>query len=201
MKYDVILAGVGGQGVLSVAAVIARAALSGGFEVRQSEVHGMAQRGGQVLAHMRISDKKIAGDLVPAGGADMIIAMEPLEGLRYISYLKPDGILVCAADAFVNMSNYPDINEIHSKIKSLPKWRIIATAELAAQAGFSKAANTAMVGAASCFLPIKESLLENIIAAAFEKKDPQGANLKAFKLGRQACCAGEGAKQAKAEKK
>ena len=164
MKYDVILAGVGGQGVLSVATIIARAALSDGFEVRQSEVHGMAQRGGQVLAHMRIADKKIASDLVPKGSADMIIAMEPLEGLRYVSYLKPDGILVTASESFINMSNYPDIKEIHKKIKSLPKWRIIETAALAKEAGLSKAANTVMVGAASCFLPVKHSCLEKIIA-------------------------------------
>ena len=187
MKYDVILAGVGGQGVLSVATIIARAALSEGFEVRQSEVHGMAQRGGQVLAHMRISDKKIAGDLVPRGGADMIIAMEPLEGLRYVSYLKPDGILVTAAESFVNMPNYPDINEVHSSIKNLPKWRIIQTAALAKEAGLSKAANTVMIGAASCFLPLESASLEKTIAGAFAKKDPLGANTKAFKLGEQAC--------------
>ena len=78
MKYDVILAGVGGQGVLSVASIIAKAAMDDGLEVRQSEVHGMAQRGGEVLAHLRISKKAIAGDLVPKGGADLIIAMEPL---------------------------------------------------------------------------------------------------------------------------
>ena len=188
MKYDVILAGVGGQGVLSVATIIARAALSEGFEVRQSEVHGMAQRGGQVLAHMRIADKKIAGDLVPRGGADMIIAMEPLEGLRYVSYLKPDGILVTAAESFVNMPNYPDINEIHSSIKKLPKWRIIDTAQLAKQAGLAKAANTVMIGAASCFLPIKGKNLEKTITDTFAQKDANavGANTKAFKLGQTA---------------
>lgn len=189
MKYDVILAGVGGQGVLSVASIIAHAAMSEGFEVRQSEVHGMAQRGGQVLAHMRISDKKIAGDLVPRGGADMIIAMEPLEGLRYISYLKSDGILVTAAESFINMSNYPDINEIHSSVKRLPKWRLIQTAALAKEAGLAKAANTVMIGAASCFLPVKGAVLEKIIADTFAKKDANvvQANTKAFKLGQEAC--------------
>ncbi|MCL2720366.1 MAG: indolepyruvate oxidoreductase subunit beta [Treponema sp.] len=189
MKYDVILAGVGGQGVLSVASIIAHAALSEGFEVRQSEVHGMAQRGGQVISHMRISDKKIAGDLVPKGGADMIIAMEPLEGLRYVSYLKPDGILVSAADSFVNMPNYPDIKEVHSSIKKLPKSKIIQTAVLAKEAGLAKAANTVMVGAASCFLPLKGQSLEKIITDTFTKKDANTvtANTKAFKLGVDAC--------------
>jgi len=189
MKYDVILAGVGGQGVLSVASIIAHAAMSEGLEVRQSEVHGMAQRGGQVLAHMRISDKKIAGDLVPKGGADMIIAMEPLEGLRYISYLKNDGILVTAAESFVNMPNYPDINEVHSSIKRLPKWRIIQTATLAKEAGLAKAANTVMIGAASCFLPVKDTSLEKTITEAFAKKDAGTvkANTTAFRLGQRSC--------------
>jgi indolepyruvate ferredoxin oxidoreductase beta subunit len=189
MKYDVILAGVGGQGVLSVASIIAHAAMSEGLEVRQSEVHGMAQRGGQVISHMRISDKKIAGDLVPRGGADMIIAMEPLEGLRYISYLKPDGILVTAADSYVNMPNYPDINDIHSTIKRLPKWRLIQTTALAKETGFSKSANTVMVGAASGFLPVKSASLEKIITEVFAAKGTNTvqANTKAFKLGQAAC--------------
>ncbi|MDR2542255.1 MAG: indolepyruvate oxidoreductase subunit beta [Treponema sp.] len=189
MKYDLILAGVGGQGVISVATIIAHAALSEGFEVRQSEVHGMAQRGGQVLSHMRFSDKEIPGDLVPKGGADMIIAMEPLEGLRYVPYLKPDGILVTAAESFVNMSGYPDIDSLHSTIKKLPKWRIIKTAELAKEAGLAKTANTVMIGAASCFLPIKSVCLEKIIADTFAKKETSvvTANAKAFKLGQAAC--------------
>ena len=188
MKYDVILAGVGGQGVLSVASIIAHAALSEGLAVRQSEVHGMAQRGGQVISHMRISSKKIAGDLVPKGGADLIIAMEPLEGLRYISYLKPDGILVTAAEPFVNMSNYPETDKVHSSIKKLPKHKIVQTAVLAKEAGLAKAANTVMIGAASLFLPIKSASLEKIIADTFAKKDASivQANTKAFQLGQKA---------------
>jgi len=189
MKYDVILAGVGGQGVLSVASIIAQAAMNEGLEVRQSEVHGMAQRGGAVLAHMRISDKKIAGDLVPKGGADLIIAMEPLESLRYVSYLKPHGALVTAAEPLNNISNYPDIEGIHSSIKRLPQWRIIQSAALAKEAGLAKAVNTVMVGAASCFLPIKPASLEKTITETFSKKDAGvgQANAKAFKLGQAAC--------------
>jgi indolepyruvate ferredoxin oxidoreductase beta subunit len=189
MKYDVILAGVGGQGVLSVASIIAKAAMSEGLEVRQSEVHGMAQRGGAVLAHMRISDKKIPGDLVPRGGADLIIAMEPLESLRYVSYLKPHGTLVTAAEPYNNIPNYPDIDGIHSSIKKLPGWRIIQSESLAKEAGLAKAVNTIMVGAASCFLPIKANSLEKTITEAFSRKDASvgQANVKAFKLGHLAC--------------
>jgi len=193
MKYDVILSGVGGQGVLSVASIIAHAAMSEGLEVRQSEVHGMAQRGGAVLAHMRISDKEIPGDLVPRGGADLIISMEPLESLRYVSYLKPDGILVTAAEPFDNMAKYPDIEGIHSSIKRLPKFRIVQTAALAKEAGLSKAVNTVMVGAASCFLPVKIESLEKTINETFSKKDTNlaKANIQAFKLGQAAAKAGK----------
>jgi indolepyruvate ferredoxin oxidoreductase, beta subunit len=189
MKYDVILAGVGGQGVLSIASIIAQAAMNEGFEVRQSEVHGMAQRGGAVLSSLRISKKKISGDLVPKGGADLIISMEPLESLRYVSYLKPDGILVTAAEPFNNIANYPDINGVHSTVKKLPKWRIIQAAALAKEAGLAKTVNTVMVGAASCFLPLQTESLEKTITEVFSKKDEKvaQANAKAFKLGQTAC--------------
>jgi len=189
MKYDVILAGVGGQGVLSVASIIAQAAVSEGLEVRQSEVHGMAQRGGAVLASLRIAKNKISGDLVPKGGADLIISMEPLESLRYLSYLKPDGTLITAAEPFINIENYPDINGIHSTVKKLPKWRIIQTAALAKEAGLARTVNTVMVGAASCFLPLKAASLEKTITDVFSKKDEKTAqaNTKAFKLGQIAC--------------
>ncbi|MDR2595756.1 MAG: indolepyruvate oxidoreductase subunit beta [Treponema sp.] len=188
MKYDIILAGVGGQGVLSVASIIAQAAVSEGFEVRQSEVHGMAQRGGAVLAHLRISDKKIAGDLVPKGAADLVISMEPLESLRYVSYLKTSGILVTSSDPFVNIPDYPELNEITSTIKRLPHYRLVEAGELAKKAGLSKAVNTVMVGAASCFLPVKAQSLEKTITSVFSKKDASVAqvNAKAFKLGQTA---------------
>jgi indolepyruvate ferredoxin oxidoreductase beta subunit len=186
MKYDVILSGVGGQGVLSVASIIAHAAVSEGLSVRQSEVHGMAQRGGAVLSHMRIASGKISGDLVPRGGADLILSMEPLESLRYISYLKPDGILVTNADPFANISNYPDIDSIHESIKKLPNWRLIQAGALAREAGLAKAVNTVMVGAASCFLPLKSQSLEKTIADIFAKKDASviETNAKAFNLGK-----------------
>ena len=119
----------------------------------------------------------------------MIIAMEPHEGLRYLSYLKPDGILVTSSEPFVNMSNYPETGKLHSSIKKLPKHKIIQTAVLAKEAGLAKAANTVMVGAASCYLPVKGASLEKIIADTFAKKDAAvvTANTKAFKLGKTAC--------------
>jgi indolepyruvate ferredoxin oxidoreductase beta subunit len=187
MKCDVILAGVGGQGVLSVASIIAQAALDEGLEVRQSEVHGMAQRGGAVLAHLRIADKPIAGDLVPKGGADLIISMEPLESLRYVPWLKPDGALVTAAEPLVNINDYPEIEKITSSIKSLPHWRLVEASRFAKEAGLAKTVNTVMVGAASRFLPIKPQSLEKTISDVFSKKDVYAAeaNAKAFMLGRK----------------
>jgi indolepyruvate ferredoxin oxidoreductase beta subunit len=187
MKFDVILAGVGGQGVLSVAAIIARAAVNEGLKVRQSEVHGMAQRGGAVLAHLRISDTAIAGDLVPKGGADIIISMEPLESLRYTSWLAPSGALVTAAEPFVNINNYPELETVIAAIKSYPVFRIIEAAALAKEAGLARAVNTVMVGAASGFLPIKVETLEDTIAKVFAAKDAAvlAANTKAFQFGRE----------------
>ncbi|MCL1874618.1 MAG: 2-oxoacid:acceptor oxidoreductase family protein, partial [Clostridiales bacterium] len=151
MKCDVILAGVGGQGVLSVAAVIAWAAVEEGLAVRQSEVHGMAQRGGAVLAHLRIADKSITCDLVPRGGADLILAMEPLESLRYAAWLSGGGALVTAAEPFVNIPDYPELGGILSAIKTFPLYRIVEAAALAKEAGFAKSVNMVMVGAASAF--------------------------------------------------
>ena len=188
MKYDVILAGVGGQGVISVASIIAQAVVSEGLEVRQSEVHGMAQRGGAVISHMRISDGTISSDLVPKGGADLIIGMEPLEALRYLAYLKPDGMFLTSGEPFPNIPNYPKVEDVHSSIKKLPNWRLVDAATLAKEAGLAKSANTVMIGAASRFLPVKSESLEKTIAERFAQLDAAGkqANIKAFKLGQAA---------------
>jgi indolepyruvate ferredoxin oxidoreductase beta subunit len=184
MKCDVILAGVGGQGVLSIAAIIARAAE--GFFVRQSEVHGMAQRGGAVLAHLRLSGETIAGDLVPRGGADLIVSMEPLESLRYLSWLSPGGALVTAAEPVVNIPDYPDLAEVHAAVKRLPKHSLVDAAALAKKAGLARAVNMVMVGAASRYLPVKAEALEKTIETTFAAKDPKLAELNklAFNLGR-----------------
>jgi indolepyruvate ferredoxin oxidoreductase beta subunit len=193
IKCDCLLVGVGGQGVLSIAAIIARAAAKAGYTVRQSEVHGMAQRGGAVLAHLRLAGtagdpvqrETIAGDLVPRGGANLIISMEPLESLRYLSWLSPEGMLVTAAENFINIPNYPDSKKVEKAIKSLPKSALVNAAELAREAGLPKAVNMVMVGAASPFLPIPQEMLETTITEIFAAKDPKQAeaNVKAFRLG------------------
>jgi indolepyruvate ferredoxin oxidoreductase beta subunit len=188
MKYDIILCGVGGQGVLSVAAAIASAAAAEGLQVRQSEVHGMAQRGGAVMSHLRISDEVIPGDLVPKGAGDMILSMEPLEALRYTEYLKPEGICITAMAAFENIPDYPDMESVLSRVNSLPNSRIIDAAALAKEVGNRRAVNMVMVGAASSHLPLPEESLKSAITTLFARKGEKivGMNIDAFTMGRDA---------------
>lgn len=185
MKYDIILAGVGGQGVLSIAAVIASAAMKDGLYVRQSEVHGMSQRGGGVQAHLRISDEVIASDLIPSGGADMILSMEPVESLRYLEWLSPEGIVITSSAPFVNIPNYPEVEKIYKIISSLPKGKVVDSAELAKKAGNAKSENMVLVGAALEFIPVKKQTIEDSIKARFAEKDPKlvDINIAALELG------------------
>ena len=188
MKQDIVLAGVGGQGVLSIAALIAAVARENGLYVKQGEVHGMAQRGGAVQASLRISDAPIHSDLIAHGSADMILSMEPLESLRYLEYLGPDGALVTSTDPVLNMKQYPDLDELLAHIRGLERSVLVDTARLAREAGLAKASNMVMVGAASNFLPIKESSVEAWIRKGFAKYGDRivDANIKAFRLGREA---------------
>jgi indolepyruvate ferredoxin oxidoreductase beta subunit len=184
MKTDMILAGVGGQGVLSIAAVIAAAAVKAGLSARQSEVHGMAQRGGAVLSHLRVSDGTIHCDLVPRGGAALVISMEPLEGLRYTGWLSPEGTLVSACEPVLNIGDYPPLADVHNAVRALPSSRLIDAGALAKQAGQARAVNMVMVGAASPFLPVKPEILEAAIAELFARRDP-ALNVEAFRAGRK----------------
>jgi indolepyruvate ferredoxin oxidoreductase beta subunit len=188
MKFDIVLAGVGGQGVLSVSAVIAAAALSSGLQVKQSEVHGMAQRGGAVSANLRLSDRPIASDLVPLGGAALLLGMEPLETLRYLSYLSPEGTIIAATAAFDNIPDYPPIEDVLNAIR-LVKHSVLVDAErLARRAGSVRAVNMVMVGAASNVLPVGADAIERQIQERFASKGPQVVeqNLAAFRAGREA---------------
>jgi len=191
MRYDVILAGVGGQGVLSVAAIIATGAMKAGLHVRQSEVHGMAQRGGAVQAHLRLADREIASDLIPRGGAQMILAMEPLESLRYLGYLDPEGVLISSADPLVNIPDYPELEGLLAAIRRLPRHRLVDAVALAGDS--ARAANMVLVGAAAPYLPVGRELLASSIRELFAGKGEGvvAANLKAFAAGLQAG-AGEG---------
>jgi indolepyruvate ferredoxin oxidoreductase beta subunit len=188
MKYDIIFAGVGGQGVLSMAAIIGRAAIAERYHAKQSEVHGMAQRGGAVQAHLRLSDQAIESDLIPLGSADMIVSLEPIESLRHLAYLAPAGVLVTAANAFVNIPDYPEIEGVLRRIRALPRGLIVEAERLAEEAGDLQAVNTVMVGAAARFLPLRSESLERAIAETFARKGEAvlRANRAAFEAGRGA---------------
>ncbi len=188
MEYDIILAGVGGQGVLSMAAIISMGAMEDGLHVRQSEVHGMAQRGGAVLAHLRLSSRPISSDLIPRGRAGMILSLEPLESLRYLSYLSPGGgIVVTSKNPVKNITVYPDLEKLYDTIRDLEQSKLIDAEGEARKAGTVRAANMVMVGAASGCLPVKPSDLEKAIAGLFKSKgkDLVDVNIEAFRMGQR----------------
>lgn len=188
MKRDVIIAGVGGQGILSIAFVIDNAVLDKGWHFKQSEVHGMAQRGGVVQSNLRYSDEEILSDLIPEGNADVLLSVEPLESLRYLDYLSPDGMAIISTAPFKNIPDYPDIDSIFREIKKIKKHVLIESEALAKEAGHVRAQNMVMLGASSKWLEIDESLLKKYITTAFEKKGDSVVrlNIKAFDLGKEA---------------
>jgi indolepyruvate ferredoxin oxidoreductase beta subunit len=188
VKRDLVLAGVGGQGVLSVAAILAEAARRHGLVVRQGEVHGMSQRGGAVQATLRLADRPIAGDLVGRGGADLILGVEPVEALRYLDYLAPGGRLVTSVDPYENVPDYPPIEAVLAAARAVPGAVLVAAAELARSAGSGRTANVVMVGAASVLLPIPPEVIEACLIDGFASKGERvvEANRRAFALGRAA---------------
>jgi indolepyruvate ferredoxin oxidoreductase beta subunit len=188
VKQDIILAGVGGQGILSIAFVVDSAALEDGLFLKQAEVHGMAQRGGAVTSHLRLSRRPIFSDLVPKGRADLILSVEPLEALRYVEYLAPQGRVVTSSAPFLNIPDYPEIGTVLERIRTLPGSIVVDSEKLAKDAGSSRAQNIVMLGAASPFLMLKEASLRRFVEVLFK---PRGenmvqVNLKAFELGRTA---------------
>ena len=186
MKQDIILAGVGGQGILSIAFVIDNAALKQGMNFKQAEVHGMAQRGGAVQSHLRLSNKPIFSDLIPKGAADMILSVEPMECVRYLDYLSPEGIVVTSRSPSVNIPDYPDIEKVLGAIQTVANRIIVDSDKLAKEAGSPKAQNMVMLGAASPHLIIEEKNLREFIRVLFSPRGEKMVemNLKAFDLGR-----------------
>ena len=188
MQHNVILAGVGGQGILTIAKVISTAALQRGMTVKQAEVHGMSQRGGSVQSHLRVSDGPIYSDLIGVGQADLVIAVEPLEALRYAHYLSPAGTTVSAVNAFINVGNYPPVESVLERISQQPRHALIDAERLARAAGSGRAANTVVLGAASVYLGFSPLELEEAIAGAFASASAGvvEVNRRAFRFGRHA---------------
>lgn len=187
MKNDIILAGVGGQGILSIAAIIGLAAVESDLYLKQAEVHGMSQRGGDVQSHLRLSSREIASDLIPHGKADMIISVEPMEALRYLPYLGPEGWLITNTEPFINIPNYPDEEEVMAEIRKLPRHVALDAGQIAGETGNKKAANMVILGAASPFIDIPFEKLENAVRKLFGRKgdDIVALNLDALRAGRE----------------
>jgi indolepyruvate ferredoxin oxidoreductase beta subunit len=188
MDKNIILAGVGGQGILSIAYVIDNAALAAGFEFKQAEVHGMAQRGGAVQSHLRYADHEIYSDLIPQGAADMVLSVEPLEVMRYWHFLKPDGWVVTSVTPYVNIPDYPDADSLLSQLATFPNCILVDGGQIAKAAGNMRAQNMVAVGAASCRLDFTEDQLLAHVESLFARKGEKivEVNKRAFAFGRAA---------------
>lgn len=187
MKLDIILAGVGGQGILSIATVVGYAAVNSGLQLKQAEVHGMSQRGGDVQSHLRISDKTIYSDLIPQGEADIILSVEPMESLRYIPYLSPEGWLVSNTTPFKNIDNYPELDNILAEIKKVPHHVAIDADSIASELKNKLGMNMVMTGAASLFMDLDFEKLKEGIRYIFGRKgqDVVDMNIATLEAGRK----------------
>ena len=186
MKKDIILAGVGGQGILTIATIIGDAAAAAGVNLKQAEVHGMSQRGGDVQSNLRLSTEAIYSDLIKQGAADMIISMEPMEALRYLPYLSEEGVVVTSSNAFKNIPNYPDEEALMSELQALPRVSVLPSEDLAKQNSMPKSANVVLLGMAAKYIEIlsPEQLRESI-KRVFASKGEKivEMNCQAFDLG------------------
>jgi len=188
MKTDIILCGVGGQGILSIATIIGEAAMNENLYIKQAEVHGMSQRGGDVQSNLRISSNPIASDLIPKGGADVIISMEPMEALRYLPFLSKEGWVITSSTPFVNIPNYPDIEKIKADLNGLENVIMLDIEQTAKDNGIPRSANVILLGAAQKALGIEYEKLEEAIRRVFGRKGEAvvEANIKALAIGKKA---------------
>ncbi len=186
MKIDIILAGVGGQGILSIASVIGAAAVNTGLYLKQAEVHGMSQRGGDVQSNLRLSDKEIASDLIPMGKADMIISVEPMESLRYLPMLSETGWLITNTQPFINIPNYGNVEDVISEINKLKNKIAINADQIAKDLGSPRSANMVILGAASPFINMDYKSLEDAIVSMFSRKGQEivDVNIACLRAGR-----------------
>ena len=188
MKTDIILCGVGGQGILSIATIIGEAAMKENMYIKQAEVHGMSQRGGDVQSNLRISSDPIASDLIPLGQTDVIISMEPMEALRYLPFLSKEGWIITSATPFVNIPNYPEMEKVNAALNSVKNVIVVDIEQLAKDNGVPRSANVILLGAAQKALGIEYGKLEEAIRRVFARKGEKivEANIKALAIGKEA---------------
>jgi len=188
MKTDIILCGVGGQGILSIATIIGEAAMNENLYIKQAEVHGMSQRGGDVQSNLRISSQPISSDLIPLGMADVIISMEPMEALRYLPFLSKTGWIITSSTPFVNIPNYPDLDVIKGDLAKIDNLIMLDIEQAAKDNGVPRSANVILLGAAQKALGIEYGKLEEAVRRVFARKGDAvvEANVKALAIGRQA---------------
>ena len=186
MKKDIILAGVGGQGILTIATIIGDAATAAGLNLKQAEVHGMSQRGGDVQSNLRLSTDFIYSDLIKQGAADLIISMEPMEALRYLPYLNKEGWVVTSSHPFKNIPNYPEEEALAQELNNLPKVAALPIEDVAKENNLPKSANVVLLGMAAKYIEIlTPEQLRDSIARVFASKGEKivEANQQAFDLG------------------
>ncbi len=188
MKCDIVLAGVGGQGILTIAAILGQVAVEEGIHVKQSEIHGMSQRGGSVFAHLRLSSQPIMADQITDGAADIVVAMEPMEALRYQASLAPNGVMIANTTPVINIPDYPEPESLLTAIRNLPNHLLFDADALAKTVGSPRAVNIVLLGAISNHLDLDPAILEGAIRKRFASKGDAVVemNLKAFAAGRAA---------------
>lgn len=186
MKKDIILAGVGGQGILTIATIIGYAAIESEYNLKQAEVHGMSQRGGDVQSHLRISDQSIYSDLIPQGKCDVILSVEPMEALRYVPYLCEGGWIISNSTPFKNIPNYPLENDLINEIKKIDHHVVLDADQIAKDNASARAMNIVVLGAAADVIGLDYAKLEEGIHFIFDRKGEEvvQANLKALKAGK-----------------
>lgn len=185
MKTDIVLAGVGGQGILSIATILGAAALKDNLHIKQAEVHGMSQRGGDVQSNLRISSSPISSDLIPMGGADLVVSLEPMEALRYVQWLKPQGWIVTNTVPFVNIGNYPEAGTLDKELHAWPNTVAFDMDEMAKNVATARSSNMVLLGAAAPFIELETEKIEEGIRSVFAVKGEKivESNIAAFRAG------------------
>lgn len=187
MKTDIVLAGVGGQGILSIATILANAALAENLHIKQAEVHGMSQRGGDVHSMLRLSSDPIASDLIRRGTADLVVSLEPMEALRYVPFLSKKGWIVTNTVPFLNIEKYPEMETVMADLERHGNVVAFDVDTVAKEVASPRTSNMVLLGAASPFIELDADAIERAIATVFGPKGDAivEMNVKAFRAGRE----------------